>query len=308
MMAILMSLCIGMTVLAGCSPEPEAPSLTDPDAAWQGGQVTSSEVPNSSPSGVENITLWALPLDEFAPEFSNLDNYAEQLLLASCLGDQGIEWPVPWQDVEEQTSPVYNTAGRRLFSSEIAEKYGFRTNLAPSKSSQLWEQFLTYQPTEPGFQDAFDGCLTGIREEHPLVDNEGTMFVMGLVAKIQQEAFLVPTAQEAADRWRICMEPSGLGGLPENPNEFPSPELLEELGAVPPFRTVEPSARELEVAVAHATCLDSSGFSEVMYETEWTLQEETIERERAKLDGIRDAVRARQVAVEEIIAANAPKA
>jgi hypothetical protein len=45
-----------------------------------------------------------------------------------------------------------------------------------------------------------------------------------------------------------------------------------------------------------------------MYEKEWELQETAIERERTKLDAIRDAVQARQAAVKEIIAANAPKA
>lgn len=303
-----MALCAGMAMLAGCSPEAEAPELTDPDAAWRGGQVASSSAPNSSPGGVRNIASWALPLDEFVPEFSNVDNYAEQLLLASCLGEAGIEWPVPWQDVEEPISPVFNPAGRRLFNLEVAEEYGFRTNLAPSRSTQLWEAFLAHQPTEPGFQEAFDACLAGIREEHPILDNEDTVLVTGLITQIQEEAFLSSEGQEAAASWRSCMEPQGFGQLPENPNEFPDLELQEELGSVPPVETVEPSAREVEVAVAHATCLDASGFSAAMYEIEWALQETAIERDRANLDRIRNAVQAREVAVREIIAANAPRA
>lgn len=307
-MMILLSVLVSAAVLAGCSSEPTASGLTDPNAAWQGGATEASAAPNSSQSGVKNIAGWALPLDEFVPEFSNLDNYAEQLLLASCLSQKNIAWPVPWQDIDEPTSPVFNPTGRRLFNLEIAKKYGFRTNLAPSKSAQLWETFLTYQPTEPGFQDAFDTCLDGIRAEHPLVSSEDTMFVNALIAQIQEQAFQDSAVQEAAGRWRSCMEPQGLGQLPENPNEFPSLELQGELGAVPPVKTVEPSARELDVAVAHATCLDSSGFSAAMYEKQWELQETAIERERTKLDAIRDAVQARQAAVKEIIAANAPKA
>lgn len=249
-----------------------------------------------------------LPLDEFAQDYSNLDNYAEQLLLASCLGEGGIEWPVPWQDAEEPLSPVVNEAGRRLFNLDIAETYGFRPNLALSKSDQLWEAFLAYQPTEPGFQDAFDACLAGIREEYPIIEPEEMLFVTELAYEVSQQALLSPEVQEAADRWRSCMEPQGFGQLPENPNEFPGPELLKELGAVAPAATVEPSQRELEVAVAHATCLESSGFSATMYEEEWELQETAIQRERAKLDRIRDEVRAREAAVRGIIAANAPRA
>ncbi|PRB13495.1 hypothetical protein CQ042_13650 [Microbacterium sp. MYb62] len=257
---------------------------------------------------MKNIALWALPLDEFVPEFSNLDNYAEQLLLASCLQESGIEWPVPWQDVEEPTSPVFNPAGRRLISVEIAQKYGFRTNLGPSKSAQLWEEFLAYEPTEPGFQDAFDECLAGTREEYPILEVEDTLVVSGLITQIQEQAFLSPDGQEAADRWRACMQPLGFGKLPDNPDEFPSIDLLKELGSVPPVTTVEPSAREVEIATAHATCLDSSGFSEAVYEQEWNLQESALQQERAKLDRIRDAVKTREAAVREIIAANAPRA
>lgn len=306
-MAVLTALCAVIPVFAGCAAPAESLKLTDPDSDWQGGRVTTPDTPDSSPEGVKNIALWTLPLDEFVPDFSNVDNYAEQLLLSSCLGKDHIDWPVPWQDVEEPTSPVFNPAGRRLFDLKIAEEYGFRTNLGPSKSAQLWETFLTYQPSEPGFQDAFDACLAGIRKEYPILDTEDTLFVTGLTAQIQGEAFLSPEVQQAADRWQSCMEPQGFGKLPD-PNEFPSIELQEELGSVPPLETVQPSARELEVAIAHATCLDSSGFPAVMYEMEWKMQELAIDRDRTKLDRIRDAVRAREVAVREIIAANAPRA
>lgn len=295
-------------LLAGCSPEAGPRDLTDPNAVWQGGQDAGSTESNSSASRVKNIATWALPLDEFVEKYGNLDNYAEQLLLSSCLGAQGIEWPVPWQDIEEPASPVINPAGRRLFNLEIAKKYGFRTNLALSKSAKLWETFLMHQPTEPGFQEAFDVCLAGIRAQHPILDDEETNFVMGLIIQVRRDALLDPGVQEAADRWRSCMAPQGFGELPENPNDFPSPGLQEELGSVPPVKSVEPSARELEVAIAHATCLDSSGFSTAMYDKEWALQETAIERERAKLDRIRDAVRAREATVREIIAANAPRA
>lgn len=257
---------------------------------------------------MKNIALWALPLDEFTDEYSRADNYAEQLLVASCLERQGINWPVPWQDLEEPSSPVYNSATRRLFDLDIAKKYGFRPNIEFSKSDKLWEAFLAYQPTEPEFQEAFDACLTGIREQYPIPSNEDGMFVLDLAYQVQGEALLSPEVQEAADRWRSCMEPHGFGQLPDDPNEFPSIELLEELGAVAPAATLKPSARELEIAIAHATCLESSGFSVAMYEKEWMLQEKVIERERAELDRIRDILRAREETVREIIAANAPKA
>lgn len=294
--------------ITGCSPDTGTSSLTDPDSAWNGGEVTGSGAPGSSPAAGQNIALWALPLDEFLPEYGNRENYAEQLLLASCLGDQNIEWPVPWQDVDEPASPVFNTAGRRLFDMDIAEKYGFRTNIELSRSAELWGEFISYQPTEAGFQSAFDTCLAGIREKYPPVSNENTMFVMNLVIQAQQDAFLKPDVQKAAEQWRSCAKTLGVGELPENPNDFPGEELLGELGAVPPLTSDLPSERENAIAVGHATCLDSSGFSKAMYAAEWDLQKTAIERERTKLDSIRDEVQARKVAVTEIIAANAPKA
>lgn len=241
------------------------------------------------------------------PNFNNLDNYSEQLLLASCLNDVAIAWPVPWQDVEQPMSPVFNAAGKRLFNTEIAENYGFRTNLAPSKSDRLWEEFLLYRPSEPNFQDQFDKCLAGIREEYPILEPETAVTATSLIIQVREEAFLRPEAQEAAGRWRSCMEPQGFGQLPDNPNEFPSAEILQEVGSLPPVATVEPSEREIAVAVAHATCLDSSDFSQVMYKLEWELQEAVIVRERANLNRVREAVQAREDAVKEIIAANAPQ-
>lgn len=305
---VLTALCVGVALLAGCSPEMREPSLTDPNGEWQGGQVTGSAAPNPSPAERKNIASWVLPLDEFVSEYGNLDNYAEQLLLASCLGDQDIEWPVPWQDIEEPASPVVNAAGTRLFNSDIAGRYGFRTNVGLTESGRLWESFLAHQPTESGFQDAFDECLTGIREQHPIVDTDDQMFVRGLMYEAMQDAFLDSQVQEAAARWRSCMEPQGFGQLPENPTEFPGQELQQSLGSVPPLSSPEPSARELEVAVAHAACLDSSGFSATLYETQWALQATALERERTKLDNIRDEVQARESAVQEIISANAPRA
>ncbi|GEB47282.1 hypothetical protein MTE01_32270 [Microbacterium testaceum] len=305
---ILAVVCTGVMMAAGCTPETESAGLTDPGATWQGGNITSSTAPGSSSTETRNIAQWSLPLDEFAPEFSNLDNYAEQLLLASCLSNENIKWPVPWQDIEEPTSPVFNQAGRRLFDLEIAQKYGFRTNLAPSKSSELWEAFVTYEPSEPGFQEAFDTCLEGIRKEHPVSSFDDSVLVTDLISQIQSEASLSPQVQQAADLWRSCMQPLGFGQIPASPSEFPSSELLTELGSAPPFKTIEPSAREVEVAVAYADCLDSSGYSAALYETEWTLQSEAIERDRANLDRVRDSVESRERDVRAIIAANAPRA
>ncbi|ANG86394.1 hypothetical protein [Microbacterium aurantiacum] len=306
--AVAVSLIASLAALTGCSAGANTSGLTDPDVTWQGGQVTDQEEQGTSAGGIRNIARWTLPLDEFTQEYSNLDNYAEQLLLSACLSEGGINWPVPWQDVEQPLSPVVNDAGRRLFNSEIAEEYGFRPNLALTESDKLWEGFLAYRPAEPGFQAAFDECLVGIREEYPALEPEEMMLVTGLIYQVSEEAFLSAEVQEAAGRWRSCMEPQGFGQLPKRPDDFPSPELLAELGAVGQSANVEPSERELQVARAHAACLDSSGYSAAMYEKEWELQEVAIERDRANLDRIRAQVHEREVAVQKIIAANAPKA
>lgn len=304
---LLIALCAGAVALAGCAAPSPPPELTDPDTTRRGGQSSGSGVPTSAPVGVKNIALWALPLDEFTEGSGHWDNYAEQLLLASCLEQDGFNWPVPWQDLDEEPSPVRNSAMRRLFNLEIAENYGFRPNIEFTKSDKLWEAFLVYQPSEPGFDDAFDACLAGIREKYLIPTPEDGMFAMDLAYEVQEEALSSPDVQEAAGRWRACMDPHGYGQLPDDPNRFPPIELLEELGAVAPAATLEPSARELEIAVTHATCLDSSGYSAALYEKEWTLQEKVVERERPTLDRIGKILRAREAAVREIIAANLPK-
>lgn len=76
-------------------------------------------------SATKNQAAWKMPLDEFYVYSVELDNYAEQLLIAECLGDQGYDWPVPWQDTEYPQAEGFNSIGYRLFTPELAKKWGY---------------------------------------------------------------------------------------------------------------------------------------------------------------------------------------
>ena len=309
---------LAVTLVSACTPE-SGESLTDADSSWPA-------TPRPAPSSLDerdgdvgpqrNRELWVLPLDEYSEADGRIDNYAEQLLVRPCLAAAGYEWPVPWQDVSDPLPETLSTSGRRLFDERIAREWGYRNASRDSASVRAWAAFQSQTSAlnrDAGFNTAMSACMTTVREDRPLLLDE-QHFAHGLVVRSAQEAASAPDVVAAAARWHECMLPLGIPSLPDSPQEMPTQQLTDLFGLPQGIDQTsadegsKPTAEEVAVAVADATCMESSGYSEALYDAEWALQEELISENRPTLDRNRAALEARHRETLSLIAENAPPA
>lgn len=308
---------VSILLASGCAPAP-GDSLTDPNSPWRTTPEPSaaSVEPGDPDSPQHNRDLWVLPLDEYAAADGRIDNYAEQLLVEPCLGEAGYEWPVPWQDVDEPSPETMNASGRKLFDEQIARKWGYRNAFVDSASVRSWNAFISQTAglnRDDGFNAAMSDCIAEVRKGRPLMLDE-QFFVHGLVVRAAQEAALTPDVVAAASVWRECMLPLGIASLPTSPQEMPTQELSEELGIPQGIdqstaeESSKPNSEEVAIAVADAACMETSGYSEALYEAEWTLHEQLIRENRETLDRNRTALESRRRDTLTLIAEHAPPA
>lgn len=321
----IIAISVGLTAMAAglsaCAPDekPVNSDLTNPNASWPADgasvgpldDVTASEGARDEGDIRKNRTQWLMPLDEFSLPTDGLDNYAEQLLLKGCLEPQGFDWPVPWQDPDGRP----HAANSSPLTTENAALWGYGGNTETSADIEAWREFteVVNSTGSSTRQQAVERCLAQIRTEHPPISVDDNMYVSGLVAEASEAAKQDPSVQAAAAKWRSCMGPLGLAGLPDTPSEMPTDEIREQLDiympvadeSVDPDKLI-PSERHLEVAQFDVQCREDSGYSDTLYDVEWDLQESAVERERAKLDRIREELETRRADVQQIIAANAP--
>ena len=255
-----------------------------------------------------------MPLDEFVVYSPQLDNYAEQLLISDCLGAQGFEWPVPWQDTEYPRAEDFNRVGLRLFNLELAKKWGYHfAQLENPESAELWLEFTetvdSYFPNQE-LDDALAACTDEIRAKDK--DNASNFDGLNYNAQLSFQAWNIaeqdPDVVNAVKAWRECLAPQvDYEVTQEQPWEGAPHEVTKKWGAVTGSPT-PPSAEEIAAAVADAECQDSSGWSALWYERNWQEQVKLLEQNRDKLDRIRADAIERKKKLLTIVAENAPPA
>jgi hypothetical protein len=263
---------------------------------------------------VKNRAVWSRPLDEFFVYPVELDNYAEQLLIADCVTARGYRWPVPWQDTEFSHPEDFTALGSRLFTPELAEKWGY--HLAQSDDTQRAELWLEFAETTDAYfpnaelDDALLSCTDQLRgrDKDFAINFDGQNYLAELSTQaqkvVQQDAEVV----EATAAWRECLEPQVDFPLPQDPwTEMPPSAVAQKWGAVTGGTTV-PSAAEIAAAVTDAECRESSGLASLAYQKNWEEQQKLVEKNRDKLDRIRADAIARKAKLLEIVAENAPPA
>lgn len=272
--------------------------------------------PDETEATNKNRAAWAMPLDEFHVYPVALDNYAEQLLIADCLTSQGYEWPVPWQDTEFPLAEDFNSVGLRLFTPELAKKWGYHfATPVHEESVNLWGEFIA--TTESYFPNveldtALLDCRNEVREqdEDSFVNFDGVNYLAGLAMQAEQVALQDESVVEATAKWRECLEPQLPFTLPKvlDPwTEMPPSAVGEEWG-IGTGGTPAPSVEELAAAVADAECRETSGLSAAKYEKTWEEQQRLVTENRDKLDRIRSEATERKSKLLTIVAENAPAA
>ncbi len=267
-----------------------------------------------------------MPLDEYSTLIdSSLPSYAENLLVASCLGEEGIDWPIPWEPTEEE-QPVSASAP---FLVESARNNGYRglaTELPPESGQQGFDALSTLNTiaaSVPGFQPLFDSCLEEARTQVPTEQN---MMDINWLLGIRNSAWEASRKDEAViasgKDWRACLSALGYRTLPDSPDgdeneSMPTAGLRTELGiperyGTPPvdsqFAPENPLVpQEIALAVDDATCRDSSGWNVATYQAQWEAETELLTENADELVRIRDTWKTERAHLLEVIAAHAPE-
>jgi hypothetical protein len=317
---LLWILPLAVFVAAGCTDRPNDMAIDSPDprAAWaqrEGLPIPSGASGESSQSSStrhhvirKDRASWALPLDEYVPTLDRVESYAENLLIRDCLVESDYSWPVPWQDVDAVHHQTISRSGRRLFDVEIAHKWGYHMTQSQSPDDIAWRQFVQITKrydSDAKFSALFEGCLESIRKDFPLPSEKARYYASGLAAQVTKDALLNPAVVDAAARWRTCLVSRGVADVPATPDEMPTSEMVESFG-LDEVGTI-PTSEEVELAVADAECMETSGYSQVLYDAEWELQSQVVGQNQETLDQLRDELQNRRQAMLEIIAERAPE-
>ena len=262
-------------------------------------------------TAVENQANWTMPLDEFHVYSVELDNYAEQLLIADCLESRGYEWPVPWQDTEYPQAEGFNAIGYRLFTVALAKKwgYGFAPPANP-ESTDLWRDFVaetdSYFPNAE-LDEALVSCTDDVRaEDEDFATNfDGVNYLAGLAMQAEQVAMQDDDVIEATAAWRRCLQPQVDFPLPQDPRTEMPPAVAEQEWGSAEGRA---SAAEIADAVADAECREASGLTAIAYQRNREAQQQLVDENRDKLDRIRAEAIERREKLLTIVAQNAPAA
>lgn len=264
----------------------------------------------------KNRAEWVMPLDDYIPQFWHMADYAENLAITPCMNDAGYEWKVPWQDQNGGHRVSMNATMRKLFNLKQARDWGYHEGTRNDPSYPAWLEFLraTNALSQAG-GDKIMSCTDAVRKT-VLPDLPGST---QLASSLEQAAFEAglqdPGVVKAAAAWRKCMLPQGVSDLPADPNNMPSPSLRKKFGLDQIVTddsvwingpTVTPE--EIALAVADATCRESSGWAAKLYDAEWNRNVTTITENADTLAGIRRQIDEYRKKVFAVIAAHAPAA
>jgi hypothetical protein len=256
----------------------------------------------------KNLEAWVLPLDQYTVTDTVLSEgqYAENLLIQPCMEKAGFSWNVPARDPAAGQGPSWNAAGRRLFTADLAKKWGY--HLAPAITSIAESTFATEaNHIDAQEQAVFNDCLAEARKKLP-----STMPFLnaasGLGVAGSADAANEPEVRSAAGKWRACMLPLGISDLPTSPQEMPSASLASEFGLAGQDQPESvPTAREREVAVADLNCRTTSGYRQLSYDAEWERQLPVLQKNADELNRIASAIADYEHAALAVIASHAPK-
>lgn len=260
-----------------------------------------------------------MPLDQFqAASTDALLSYAENLLVAECLGEEGIDWPIPWQPTDDESylQPEANMSNFPALTVALATESGYHVNFNHGRRGASYEPIQELNAialSTPGFEPVFGACLDEAREQVPtLAVSESTNRLWGWRAEADPLADDPSAVVEAGARWQQCLKDAGYVAAPDSPYEkdesdtlMPSDELMAEVG-IPP-RHFELTQQEIDLAVADATCRESSGWSEAHYQAVWDAQVKLVSAHADELVQIREEWEAARKVVLDVVAVHAPE-
>lgn len=257
----------------------------------------------------KNVSVWSMPTDAYVEDDNANDGYALDLLVSACLAESGENYPVAWQPAGKDSDPTTNPARRRIFTESVAREYGYHR-------ARVFDL--------PGFEGAkarFEAGTAGVdfekivecrksqEKRFPLLAVNITPLGRQLADQAYQAAAKDRHVLEAAKRWHDCMKPQGIADLPTDPEDMPTDSMDKRLGIYDNSDSAErsyPSAGEIEVAVADATCRDTTGYDKSLYSAEWDRQIDLVKENADELTRIRGQLEEHYAFINETISKHAP--
>lgn len=260
------------------------------NTASSGTQLDAAEVAekygyNSDPS----LSLTAVYV--LVPEYKDLsDRYARMLLLKECMaGVLEIHTMPPLPDTA--TTVFDPRSGERRLTAEIAHEWGYQIPPPLGKSPTALDSTLSDDEVLAMQYDCGDKTdeLLGMPPARFLGDVEEAGWAYAELSSL---------VVDAAVEWRNCMEPLGVIDLPESPLFMPSPSVVT-VGVQ--GGDVEPSEREVEVALGDAECRAQSSYTATLRSERSVGELEAIGKDIEGFEAVRQQFQEYQVGVDNVL-------
>ncbi|MGO4680504.1 hypothetical protein [Microbacterium sp. 2MCAF23] len=319
--------------IAGCATPPA--SVTGPKPAGTTATAPTSDLP------AKDIAHWGMPMDPYSSAvLVHLSNYTENRRMETCLSKDGFTWPIPVEPTDDASYLVFpkNKSSFPALTVEIAQQFGYTANYMPGiwleDGHQTFTKLNRIAESSPGFEPVFRACLDESRKTFDVqrisdIYNTTSMWEYEESKGVPQD----PEVKKAAASWKQCITAAGYdvslsAPVGDEGEQMPTQKLGIELGffAPPPseFPTgggtygdteVDPDSdpgprrstpAEIELAVADATCRDSSGWTKAYYDAQWDAEVRVVQKHADQLKTMKADIEALTAQARQIIADNPP--
>lgn len=304
----------------------------------------SSATPGTMPElPKQDISRWVMPLDAFSsPLRDSLPTYAENRWMETCLGKEGINWPILAQPTDETSAmiPPANMSGFPILTVEVAKQYGYSATRFPGTGGgqahrDESDKLNAIAQATPGFDLLFESCLKEIRKRLDTISvNDSMNRIIMWQDEAMNAAYAESSVKNAGAAWKKCLVAAGYPikeSAPVGDGEWmPTQALGVSLGffaAAPSTPAPVPhdgptngdgpgggssgparlTAAEVQLAVADATCRESSGWTAAMYQAMWTAEVDQVKQHADDLVRTKTQLDALLKESLAVIAENPPK-
>jgi len=313
--------------IAGCATPPA--NATKPAHATG----TTPDLPE------KDIAHWVMPMDEYAvPAADHLSNYALNRQMETCMTREGFTWPIPIEPTDDASYLAYpkNPSSFPALTVKIAKQFGYRANYIPGvwlpDGRQSFTKLNRIAQSSPGFEPVFQACLDASRK---IFDDTKVVDIYNTQAMWHNEAtknvFDDPAARKSGVAWKQCLADAGYHvdiSAPSTENgAMPTQKLGEEIGLYTPRPTMPPrvdggtygdteadpdaerpapTSAEIDLAVADATCRESSGWTRAIYDALWNADLQIIRKHGDQLKQMKTDLDTLAAQARQIVADNPP--